>query len=232
MESIKGKWALVTGASRGIGRTVALALAQKGCNIIIHARSEAHADATLQEVKKLGVEAFVKGADLGESSQLETMIEEIIEQLGGVDILYNNAAIMNPQNEVYEIPMEDWQEVFNVNVFAPVRLCAAFIPIMKERGYGRVVNVSSGIEKIPRLAPYAGSKWAIDKLTDDLAADLAGTNVLVNAMDPGWIKTDMGGEHADYEIDTLLPGMLVPVLFQKGGPTGRKIQAQDYACLK
>lgn len=232
MESIKGKWALVTGASRGIGRTVALALAQKGCNIVIHARSKAHADATLQEVTKLGVEAFSTGADLSDSQQLDAMIDEIIERIGGVDILYNNAGIMNPQKEVYEIPMADWQTVFSVNVFAPVRLCAAFIPIMKERGYGRVVNVSSGIEKTPQLAPYAASKWALDKLTDDLAADLQGTNVLVNAMDPGWIKTDMGGEYADHEIDTVLPGMLVPILFQKGGPSGRKIQAQDYACLK
>jgi NAD(P)-dependent dehydrogenase (short-subunit alcohol dehydrogenase family) len=232
MDSIKGKWALITGASRGIGRTVALALAQKGCNVVIHARSEAHAEKTLQETRNLGVEAFSIAADLGDRQQLDAMIEKIIEQIGGVDILYNNAAIMNPQNDVHQIPMEDWQEVFNVNVFAPVRLCAAFIPIMKERGYGRVVNVSSGIEKTPRLAPYAASKWAIDKLTDDLAADLQGTNVLVNAMDPGWIKTDMGGEHADHEIDTVLPGMLVPVLFQEGGPSGRKIQAQDYACLK
>jgi NAD(P)-dependent dehydrogenase (short-subunit alcohol dehydrogenase family) len=232
MENLKGKWALVTGASRGIGRTVAIGLAQKGCNIVLHARSKAHADATLQEVRNLGVEAFSIGADLGDSQQLDAMINEIIEQIGGVDILYNNAAIMNPQKEVYEIPMQDWQTVFSVNVFAPVRLCAAFIPIMKERGYGRVVNVSSGIEKTPKLAPYAASKWAIDKLTDDLAADLKGTNVLVNAMDPGWIKTDMGGEHADHEIDTVLPGMLVPVLFPKGGPSGRKIQAQDYACLK
>lgn len=232
MENLKGKWALVTGASRGIGRTVAIGLAQKGCNIVIHARSKAHADATLQKVRNLGVEAFSIGADLGNSQQLDAMIDEIIEQIGGVDILYNNAAIMNPQNEVYEIPMEDWQAVFNVNVFAPVRLCAAFIPIMKKRSYGRVVNVSSGIEKTPKLAPYAASKWAIDKLTDDLAADLQGTNVLVNAMDPGWIKTDMGGENADHEIDTVLPGMLVPVLFPKGGPSGRKFQAQDYACLK
>lgn len=232
MDTINGKWALVTGASRGIGRTVALGLAQEGCNVVIHARSKAHTDATLQEVLNLGVEAFSTCADLGDSQQLDEMIDQIIEQIGGVDILYNNAAIMNPQNEVHEIPATDWQTVFSVNVFAPVRLCAAFIPIMKERGYGRVVNVSSGIDKTPQLAPYAASKWAIDKLTDDFAADLKGTNVLVNAIDPGWIKTDMGGENADFEIDSVLPGMLVPVLFQKGGPAGRKFQAQDFACLK
>jgi NAD(P)-dependent dehydrogenase (short-subunit alcohol dehydrogenase family) len=232
MDSIKGKWALVTGASRGIGSIVAEGLASHGCNVVVQARTEANAEHTLTRVRNCGVEGFAVGAELDDSQQVEQLIQTVLERLGGVDVLYNNAAIMNPQKEVCEIPMEDWQAVFNVNVFAPVRLCAAFVPIMKKRGFGRVVNVSSGIEKTPQLAPYGASKWAIDKFTEELASDLTDTNVLVNAVDPGWIKTDMGGAQADYELDTVLPGMLVPVLLQKGDPSGRKYQAQDFKHLK
>ena len=232
MDMIKGKWALVTGASRGIGSAVAVGLAEKGCNVVVHARTEANAADTLKRVRECGVESFAAGAALGDNLQLEQMIQNIIERIGGVDVLYNNAAIMNPWKEACEIPVSDWKAVLNVNVIAPARLCAAFIPIMKERGFGRVVSVSSGIRHVPQLAPYGASKWALDKLTEELSADLQNTNVLVNSIDPGWIKTDMGGAEADNELASVLPGMLVPVLFQKRDPSGRKFQAQDFKYLE
>ena len=129
MDMIKGKWALVTGASRGIGSAVAVGLAEKGCNVVVHARTEANAADTLKRVRECGVESFAAGAALGDNLQLEQMIQNIIERIGGVDVLYNNAAIMNPWKEACEIPVSDWKAVLNVNVIAPARLCAAFIPI-------------------------------------------------------------------------------------------------------
>ena len=109
-----------------------------------------------------------------------------------------------------------------------VQFCSAFIPIMVKRNWGRVVNVSSGIKDTPQLSPYSVSKAAVDKYTKDLAAELKNTNVLVNMLDPGWLKTDMGGENAEHEVETVLPGALVPVLLENFGPSGVFYQAQDF----
>jgi NAD(P)-dependent dehydrogenase (short-subunit alcohol dehydrogenase family) len=231
MDTLKGKWALVTGASRGIGRATAIALAHCGCNVVVHARSEENAAGTLDAVRELGVETFAIGADVGDPAQLEQLIDTVIDRIGGVDILYNNAGVMNEWNDECVFSWQVWQTVFNVNVFAVAQLCAAFIPIMKERGYGRIVNVSSNITDLPQLAPYGTSKWALDKFTAEIAHGLKGTNVLVNAIHPGWIKTDMGSQEADYELDTVIPGMLVPVFFDRDGPSGRKFRAQDFKHL-
>jgi NAD(P)-dependent dehydrogenase (short-subunit alcohol dehydrogenase family) len=99
---------------------------------------------------------------------------------------------------------------------------------MRARGWGRIVNLTSGIDKTPQLAAYGSSKWAIDKWTDDLAAALAGTGVIVSRLDPGWLKTDLGGPNADHEPESVLPGALVPALLPDGSPGGQFFRAQDY----
>jgi NAD(P)-dependent dehydrogenase (short-subunit alcohol dehydrogenase family) len=109
-----------------------------------------------------------------------------------------------------------------------VALCNAFVPQMVQRNYGRVVNLTSGIKDIPQLAPYSVSKAAVDKYTRDLAAELRGTHVLANMLDPGWLSTDMGGPNAQHTVDTVLPGALVPALFDDDGPSGEFFAAQDY----
>ncbi|HOT61640.1 MAG TPA: SDR family oxidoreductase, partial [Treponemataceae bacterium] len=148
---------------------------------------------------------------------------------GGVDVLYNNAAVMHPWRErIEDLTQEDWAWSFQVNVFAPVRLSALLLPPMRARGWGRIVNLTSGIDKTPQLAAYGSSKWAIDKWTDDLAAALAGTGVIVSRLDPGWLKTDLGGPNADHEPESVLPGALVPALLPDGSPSGQFFRAQDY----
>jgi NAD(P)-dependent dehydrogenase (short-subunit alcohol dehydrogenase family) len=99
---------------------------------------------------------------------------------------------------------------------------------MVERGYGRIVNISSGIKDIPQLVPYSASKAAVVKYTSDLAAELAGSNVLVNALNPGWLRTDLGGPYAPLDVTTVLPGALVPALLPDFGPSGKVFEAQDY----
>ena len=94
--------------------------------------------------------------------------------------------------------------------------------------WGRVINLSSGIKDTPQLTPYSVTKAAVDKYTKDIAAELTNTNVLVNMLDPGWLKTDMGGENAENEVETVLPGALVPALLDNNGPSGYFFQAQDY----
>jgi NAD(P)-dependent dehydrogenase (short-subunit alcohol dehydrogenase family) len=99
---------------------------------------------------------------------------------------------------------------------------------MVKREWGRVVNLTSGIKETPQLAPYSVSKAAVDKYTKDLASQLKNTNVLVNGLDPGWIKTDLGGQNADHELETVLPGALVPALLKDKSGGGVIYKAQDY----
>jgi 3-oxoacyl-[acyl-carrier protein] reductase len=229
MASIENKWALVTGASRGIGQQVALGLAQEKCSLVIHARKTENLATTRKLLVTTQVEVKTVEGELSTPEGLTSLIEGVHRHGVEIDILYNNAAIQNEWQPVWEIPQEEWLRTFQINFFAIVQLCNTFIPPMVERGFGRVVNVTSGIKDVPNLSPYATSKAALTKYTEDLAAQLRDTNVLINNMDPGWLKTDLGGPHADHEVTTVLPGALVPVLLDGFGPSGQWYSAQDYA---
>jgi NAD(P)-dependent dehydrogenase (short-subunit alcohol dehydrogenase family) len=231
MHMLENRWALVTGSSRGVGRQIALGLAGRKCNVMVHGREGKNLEETLQLLARLGVKTYAVHGDLSSPEGVETVIRLAEKGPGPVDILYNNAAVQNEWKPVWEITRTEWLEVFQVNLFAVVALCNAFGPGMRKRGYGRIVNLTSGIADTPNLAPYSVSKAAIDKYTRDLAAELRGSNVLVNMVDPGWLRTDMGGENAQHEVESVLPGALVPALFDADGPSGRFFAAQDYACL-
>lgn len=224
---LAGRTALVTGASRGVGMLVAEALALKGADLILHARSEAACAETVARVKAAGRRATVMAAELADPSQVEALADKALAT-GPVDILYNNAAVMHPWRDKLELhTQKDWEWSFQVNVFALVRLCVRLVPGMRERRWGRVVNVTSGIDKTPQLAGYGASKWAVDKFTDDLAADLKGTGVIVSRMDPGWLRTDLGGPQAPNDPTSVLPGALVPVLLPDDAAGGQFFRAQE-----
>lgn len=229
---LAGKWALVTGSSRGIGRQIAIGLADRGCNVIVHGRDLANTVETLQQLESFGVGTRAVAGDLGTEEGIRAIIREVEANPGNVDILYNNAAISCKHTPIFEFSMDEWFTVLQVNLFAMIQLCNAFAPGMRERGYGRIINVTSGIANQPNLAPYSVSKAAVDKYSRDLAYALRNTNVLVNYLDPGWLKTDMGGPDALEEVETVLPGALVPVLLDEDGPTGRFYAAQDFKYLE
>ena len=228
MKQLAGKWALVTGSSRGIGQQIAQGLAEHGCNIVVHARKLSNAEATLALVREKGVEAVAVEGDLASEEGVASVIRAVKAGPAPIDILYNNAAIQNDWKDIWDITIADWQASFQTNVWALVTLCQAFAPEMKERGYGRIINLSSGIGGVPQLAPYSVSKAAVDKYTIDLAAELRGSNVLVNALDPGWLRTDLGGPNGMFEVEAVLPGALVPALLEDNGQSGHKYSAMDY----
>jgi NAD(P)-dependent dehydrogenase (short-subunit alcohol dehydrogenase family) len=228
MGRLSGRWSLVTGSSRGIGRQIAIGLAREGANVIVHGRTIEHAHGTFAMLEPYGVETDAVGGDLSNATDIERLIRSVLDAHGGVDILYNNAGIQGERRPAGDAPLDEWKAVFQVNVFAMALLCTAFARGMRERGYGRIVNLSSGIKDTPDLAPYSTSKAAVIKLTQELAFGLRGTGVLVNHLDPGWLKTDMAGPGAEFEVETVLPGAIVPALLGDDGPTGTGFRAQEY----
>ncbi len=230
---IRGRWALVTGASRGIGRQVARGLAQRGCNVVLHSRERAHTAALEEELRRAGVRTAAVAAELEQAAQVDRMAEEALAAAGGsLDILYNNAAIQTGwRDDWMGTPAEDFRRSFDVNTIAPIRISCRLLPQMLARGFGRIVQVTSGIRDQPELMPYAASKAALDKFVRDTAPKLRGTGVTMSLLDPGWIRTDMGGPNATNEVESVLPGALVPVLLD-GEVHGAFFNAQDWAGKK
>ena len=225
---LAGKWCLVTGSSRGIGRQIAAGLAVEGANVIVHGRSKEHAKATLALLEKYDVQKDSVEGDLADPDAAERLARAVLDRCGGIDILFNNAAIQGERKEIWVTPIDDWKAILQVNLFSMVFLSTAFARGMKERGYGRIINLTSGIRDTPQLSPYSVSKSAVNKFTQDLAFELRATGVLVNCLDPGWLRTDMAGPGAELEVDTVLPGALVPALLENDGPSGIIFRAQDY----
>ncbi len=226
---LKGKWALVTGASRGIGKQVANGLAAKGCNLVLHSRTREHTSELAAQLSKLGVSAVSVGAELSDERAVDGLMTEAITASGGLDIVYNNAAIMTPfRSDYLTTTADDYRRSFEVNVIAPIRITYRALPTMRARGWGRIVQVSSGIQDQPELMAYAASKAALDKFVRDTVPSLRGTGVLMNLLDPGWLRTDLGGPNAPNAVESVMPGALVPVLVD-GEVHGVFFRAQDYA---
>jgi 3-oxoacyl-[acyl-carrier protein] reductase len=228
MLDVQNKWVLLTGASRGIGRQVAGALAEKGCRLILHSRKKANTDALAAKLRTQGLTVHQVEAELSEQSQVIALADEALSISGGIDILYNNAAIMTAFHEdIFMAEKSEYDLSFQVNTIAPITLCNRILPGMMQRGFGRVVNVTSGIQDQPQLMAYAASKAALDKYVRDMAPHLKGTGVLMNLMDPGWLRTDLGGPHAPNAVESVLPGAVVPVLLEDD-TCGKWFCAQDY----
>ncbi|MBN1578323.1 MAG: SDR family oxidoreductase [Chitinispirillaceae bacterium] len=228
MISLKTRIALVTGSSRGIGQQIALGLARHHCDVVLHGRMLDHCAATEKLVRGLGINVYNVAGDLGTEAGIQSIVRGVADGPGHIDILYNNAAIMNPWTPVCETPLPVWLQTLQVNLFAVIALCNAFVPGMRKRCFGRVINLTSGIKETPHLAPYGVSKAAVDKYSQELAVDCKETNVLVNCLDPGWIRTDLGGPNGMFPVETVLPGALVPALLEDNGPTGKFFSAQDF----
>jgi NAD(P)-dependent dehydrogenase (short-subunit alcohol dehydrogenase family) len=228
MIDITGKWALVTGASRGVGKRVAVALAEKGANVILHSRLKEGTRETAAAVEAAGRKAISLGAELSIESAVRGLVGAIEAMDVGLDILYNNAAAMCPSREVFALRPEDYRAIFEVNVIALITLCDALIPGMIDRGFGRIVNVTSGVADSPEIMPYSVSKAAVDRYVRDMVPSLEGTGVLMNLLDPGWLRTDMGGESAPNDPDAVISGALVPVLVDDSAGSGKLYSALDY----
>jgi 2-deoxy-D-gluconate 3-dehydrogenase len=193
---LTGKTALVTGASRGIGRAVALGLAAAGADVALSARDEPRLAEVAGEVEALGRKAVVLPADVTDADACRQLADDAIAGLGAVDVLVNNAGGSSYMGPFTELRFSGWEKVMRLNVDSIVHLTQAVGRHMLERGSGSVVNVASvaGLTGTPSLAPYGASKAAVISLTKSLALEWGTRGVRVNALCPGWTKTDLNSD--------------------------------------
>ncbi|MBE5942682.1 MAG: SDR family oxidoreductase [Lachnospiraceae bacterium] len=228
MVDVKGRWALITGASRGIGYQAAKFMASKGCNLVLHSRRGEHCQSVLKEVLSMGVEAYVVEAELSDFDAIDKMLQVIEEKKTQIDIVLNNAGVQIAYRDAYlDTPMSDYDISFRINTMAPMKICYHFLPKMVQRGFGRIVNTSSGINLDPQQAGYSASKAALDKVTRDLGSKYEGTDVMINLADPGWCRTDLGGEQAPNSPESAIPGVVVGA-FVDDKKSGRWFGAGDF----
>lgn len=228
MVDVKGRWALITGASRGVGYQIAIFMAKHGCNLILHSRNLEHTKKVEEEVKALGVEAYSVKADLCIHQEVVAMLDEIEAKGTTVDIVFNDAGVQVAYRADYwKTPIEDFETSFRINFIAVTTICYRLIPKMIERGFGRVINTTSGIKNEPEQAGYSASKAALDKFTQDLGSKLEGTNVMINLADPGWCRTDLGGPQAPNSVESCIPGIAIGA-FADDKKSGRFLNAQYF----
>ena len=190
---LTGKKAFVTGASRGIGRVIAVALAAAGADVAIAARSQDGLAETAREVTALGRKAFAFPLDVTRQEDVAATVTEAIKMLGHLDIVFNNAGGSNFMVPFLDMRISGWEKVLRLNLDSTVYVCQAVGPHLRERGSGSVINVASvaGLAAAPGLVPYGASKAAVVSLTRTLAVEWAPLGIRVNALCPGWTATDL-----------------------------------------
>ena len=222
--------ALVTGANRGIGLEIAKQLSKSEIEVILASRNSANGEAAAKKLARDSMKKVVPmELDVLDQVSVEKLLDEVERTFGRLDILVNNAAILIDKDNVTtsNTDLETVNATLQTNLIGAWRMCRAFIPLMKKNGYGRIVNVSSGSGEFEYMATsggywpaYSVSKASLNALTVMLASELRGTNILVNAVCPGWVRTDMGGTNATRSVEE---GAATPVwlaTLDDGGPTG------------
>ena len=228
MISVEGKWALVTGASRGIGKLAARELAKRGCNLILLSRSLEHTAPLLEEFASLPIECFGIAADLADPKSVESALAKIDAKGVRIDIVLNNAGVQTVyRTDYFSTPVSDYTDHFQINTISPMMICYHFLPKMIANGFGRIVNTTSGIALEPEQAGYSASKAALDKVTIDIGSKINGTDVIISLTDPGWCRTDLGGPNAPNAPESAIPGVIVGA-FVDDKQSGRRFCASDF----
>jgi len=218
---LTGKTALVTGASRGIGRAIAMGLAEAGAEVALNGRDAETLDGVRGEIELLGGKAVVVSADVTDRDAVHAMVGAALETLGAIDIVVNNAggtAFMVPFGN---LRFDGWTKVMRLNTESVVHVCQAVGPHLLERGTGSVINVASvgAMRGTPGLSPYGASKAAVLSLTRSLAMEWAPVGVRVNALCPGWTATDLNRNM--WENEQISAAMMATV------PMGRWGRAEE-----
>ena len=226
MNNAEQRLALVTGANRGLGFETARQLLTKGLSVVLAGRDEAALDRARRSLAEQDQRrTFAVQMDVTSAESITAAHRLVTGQIGSVGVLVNNAAVLLGENDdVLSIPAGDYRQTFETNLFGVIEVCRAFVPAMARAGYGRVVNVSSGAGQLATMASYAPaysmSKAALNAFTRILAEANRGTGVLANAVDPGWVRTDMGGPSAPRSPQQGAETIVWLATLPDRGPTG------------
>ncbi|MCQ4166671.1 SDR family oxidoreductase [Tahibacter harae] len=199
MSMLSGKVALVTGASSGIGRAVALLFAAQGAAVVLTARREAQLDAVASAIRNAGGRAHVSAGDISRAETHERLVAVALREFGGLDIAVNNAGTVGPLKPLAEITPEDWQQTLATNLTAAFLGARSQIPALLQRGGGALVFTSSFVGTsvgLPGMAAYGASKAGLMGLVKGITADYAARNIRANALLPGGVDTAMAGDQS------------------------------------
>ncbi len=225
--------AIVTGANRGIGSEICCQLTQKGMMVILTSRDEEKGKLAVEQLSSEGFDVRYAKLDVTDEENITSFAKAMEDKYGRCDVLVNNAGIFPDSTNagtggwpsVFETSIETMRRGMETNVYGPMLLCQAFVPLMEKNNYGRIVNLSSGMGQLTHMnggcPAYRLSKTSLNALTRTMAEDLEGTNILVNSMCPGWVKTEMGGPGATREVAKGAETAIFLATLPDDGPTGK-----------
>ena len=233
--TLRDKVALVTGASQGLGRALALAFAEEGARVVVNARSDESVRPVAGEVEGAGAEVLAVAADVSREAEVERLVRETVEHFKRIDVLVNNAGLLGPRVGVENYPEDEWRRVIDANLTGPYLVSKAAIPHLSEGG--SIVNVVSGVsvEGRAQWGAYSVSKFGVEGLTQILASELAERGIRVNAVDPGGMRTDMrAAAYPEEDPQTRITPEENTAVFlylasdESKGVTGERFKAQEF----
>jgi NAD(P)-dependent dehydrogenase (short-subunit alcohol dehydrogenase family) len=232
---LEGKAALITGASQGLGRALALAYAKEGASLVINSRSETSIRPVAEEVEGLGAEVLAVAADVAKGEDARRLVDEAVGRFGGIDVLVNNAGLLGPRVAIEDYPEDEWRRVIDANLTGPYLVSRAAIPRLREGA--SIINVVSGVSVEGRAewGAYSVSKFGMEGLSQILAAELEGRGVRSNAVDPGGMRTGMrAAAYPEEDPQTRITPEENTAVFlylasdASRGVTGKRFKAQEF----
>jgi 3-oxoacyl-[acyl-carrier protein] reductase len=219
--NLKDRVVLITGAGSGLGKALAIAAGQEGAKVICAGRRKERIQQVAEEVTKVGGVGMAVEIDVMDEKSVEKGVKQA-EKNGPIDILINNAGIITGMKAVQDLPVEEWDKIMATNVRGPYLLVRAILPGMVQRGFGRILNISAPIKHLPKASAYCASKCALDSLTKAVSYELKGLDILVNAVEPPFLDTEMhkGGKKPEEVVAQILELAALDV----GAHSGRVIK--------
>jgi len=223
------KIAIVTGANRGLGFATSEALAKRGFKVIMAMRHPEKSQKDINALTMKNLDVVAMRLDLSQEKSINEFVEQVRKEFSVVDVLINNAGVLIDSEDggngnLFKTRSSTILKTFNVNTLGPFLLTQKIFPMMRQEGYGRIVNVSSGMAQLSQRqsasAAYRISKTALNMVTNLFATEAEGHDICVNSVSPGWVRTDMGGPNAERSIEQGIKGIIWAATLPKGGANG------------